>query len=234
MGIAITCDLQGVVAQPDSRLVGNDEAIEIKLDQLSKPPPPLVALIDKGTVRLVSGGDRQPNSNTLPSGVRLAGETRFTFRYRYDSHARWVTEPRRAGDPRATPMVRLRVRFRSIELLTRHEVWLRQPPPSETFWQNKVVLHEFDHVRISADPRIEDQFREAAKKIESMRVPLADVQGPTGRVDNAKVQALIETRMKQTLQDTTDLVKIRYQELDRLTKHGLIPLPQDAGLFEQP
>ena len=131
-------------------------------------------------------------------------------------------------------MVNIQVRFESIKLIATHDVWLKNPPPTERFWDDSVVRHEFDHVRISSDPRIESQFLEAAKKIEVLRVPLSQVVGKNDRVENSKVQSLIESRMKQTLDNTTDYVRIRYRELDRLTKHGLRPLPDDAGLIEIP
>ena len=129
-------------------------------------------------------------------------------------------------------MVKILVQFRFIELTLTHDVWLRNPPDAEGFWDEPVVRHEFDHVKLSSDPRIEKYFRNSTKKIEQMRVPLSQISGINGQVSDSKVQALIEERMKQTLQNTTDYVRIRYRELDRVTQHGLRPIPKDSGLIE--
>ncbi|QEF99946.1 hypothetical protein Mal15_40130 [Stieleria maiorica] len=212
----------------ESKGQGQDESIEIRLDELPKPPTEFAKLIHSGAVRLITGGQPTSDPDSLPAGRRLAGETRFTFRYRYDSRARWQVETRLSGAALGQAMVLVRVRFRSLQLITTHEVWIRDPPPSDQFWDNRVVRHEFDHVRISSDPRIEKHFLDAAKEMEQMRVPLSSVAGAGagGRVENAKVQALIEAGMKQALDDTTDLVRVRYRELDRLTEHGMLPLPR--------
>jgi hypothetical protein len=204
---------------------------EIDLGPLGEPPPQLAELIEIGNVRLVTGGAPVSDPDTLPVTGRLAGETRFTFRYHYDSRARWQITESRAGDPANEPIVQLRVRFRTIELITTHDVWLRQPPGADEFWSNQVVRHEFDHVRVSSDPRIEKMFLAAAKKLESLRVPLSEVRNDRDQIDNKKVQSLIEKKMKQTLEDTTEYVRIRYRELDRLTDHGLKPIPEGARII---
>ncbi len=217
--------ITGQTVDRDSNRQGKDEGTEIRLDELPKPPTEIAKLIRDGAVRLITGGQPTSDPSSLPAGRRLAGETRFTFRYRYDSRARWQIETRSGRAALGQTTVLVRVRFRSIKLIASHDVWLLSPPESDRFWDDRVVRHEFDHVQISSDPRIEKHFLDAAKEMEQMRVPLASVVGPGGRVDNAKVQSLIEAGMKQALDDTTDLVRIRYRELDRVTEHGMLPLP---------
>ncbi|MCS7467978.1 DUF922 domain-containing Zn-dependent protease [Stieleria sp. ICT_E10.1] len=217
---------------PDRGGDRDDGSVEIRLAELPKPTPEVAALIRSGTVRLITGGQPTSDAASLPVGQRLAGETRFTFRYRYDSRARWQIESRR--NALSQTMVSIRVRFRSIKLISTHDVWLRSPPSEDRFWDDRVVRHEFDHVRISSDPRIEKHFLDAVKALEVMRVPLSSVAGRGGKIENAKVQSLIEAGMKQALNNTTDYVRIRYRELDRLTRHGMLPLPDDVVLVDEP
>lgn len=198
----------------------------IRLEQLGDPPAVIAELIQRGQVRLITGGEPHTNPQTLSPTGRLAGETRFTLRYRYDSHANWKIHAAAASHASREKQVQIRVHFRFIKLITTHDVWLRNPPGADRFWDNSIVRHEFDHVKISSDPRIEMRFRDAVKKIKLMRVPLSKVVGAGGRIENTKVQALIESRMKQALKQVTDYVGIRYRELDRLTQHGRRPLPE--------
>ncbi|QDV44954.1 hypothetical protein Enr13x_48260 [Stieleria neptunia] len=224
----------GQSVAPDRSGDREDRSVEIRLNELPKATPEIATLIRRGTVRLITGGQPTSDPTSLPLGRRLAGETRFTFRYRYDSRAQWQIEGRRNNSALGQAMVTIRVRFRSIKLISSHDVWLRTPPTVDQFWDDRVVRHEFDHVRISSDPRIEKHFLDAVKELEVMRVPLSSVTGRSGTIENDKVQALIEAGMKQALNNTTDYVSIRYRELDRLTQHGMLPLPDDVVLIDEP
>lgn len=215
-------------SQPSLGGEANAASRSIKLAELPQPPPELATLIRTGEVELVSGGRPMSQPNTMPLNGQLAGETRFKFRYRYDSRARWTIQRNSGTRSKSDPIVRVNVRFRSIKLLATHQVWLRNVPQADNFWNDRVVQHEFDHVRISSDPRVAELFYGKAKKLQTMEVLLSKVKGRDGRVDNRRVQQLIENRMQEVLNTTTDLVRIRYRELDRLTRHGLKPIPEDA------
>lgn len=84
-------------------------------------------------------------------------------------------------------------------------------PDTETFWTNWLVLHELDHVRISSDPRHEELF----KKLVSEKAPF---------------QQSAKEYVQDAFGKVTSLVDIRYQELDRLTNHGMLDLPKGTTL----
>ncbi|KAA5543681.1 hypothetical protein FYK55_10795 [Roseiconus nitratireducens] len=206
------------------------EAVQpIPSTELPDPPPDLQQIIERGNVRWLTGGPPRETPDSFPASLSLAGETRFKFRYRYDSHARWSYERPSAGQP---PTVLLRIRFRSVKLHVSHEVWLKHVPAAEKFWEDPLVRHECDHVRISSMPAIEQQFLDSVKAMKTVHVPLADVAGTDGRVSDREVQRWIDRRMDEALERTTDYVRIRYRELDRLTQHGRLPIPEDRGLIE--
>lgn len=218
-------EVQSPAAEKDER--------EIALADLPVPPKVIQGLIKRGTFRFLTGGQPQSSLRTLNSRGRLAGETRFKFRYRYDSRARWSFD-RSSVNPRGqSSLVNILVRFRTLKLFASHDVWLRDVPDEEAFWSDRVVLHEFDHVRISSDPRVEKLFYDAARKLERFQVPYAKVAGRGGAIDGRLVQQLIEERMKEVLTRTSDMVRIRYRELDRVTEHGLRPIPE-ASDFSYP
>ena len=213
----------------------DSDVTEIRLSDLAQPPPEIAALIRNGTVKLITGGGPMSDQDPLQRRGRLAGETRFTFRFRYSSHLKWQVESSRSLADGGRKMVRIQVRFRSVKLLPSHQIWLRRPPSSESFWDDPVVRHEFDHVRISSHPQVEKLFRDAVKKLQRIRVPVSEIVTSGQRVSDQAVTSLIESRMDAILKDTTEYVRIRYRELDRLTDHGLRPLPPEAGdLIETP
>jgi hypothetical protein len=202
----------------------------IAFDTLPDPPPELAGWIDRGRVRFITGGRPRSDAASLTMRGRLAGETRFRFRYRYDSRARWRLLPENGQEPASDRQVQLNVRFRTLEWITEHDIWLRDPPAANDFWNDAVVRHEFDHVRLSASPQIEDRFLRAVKRLHSIRVPFEQVAS-NGRIDEAKIQSLVESRVNDAVQQTSEYARIRYRELDRLTEHGLRPLPAGATLI---
>ena len=215
--------------RPPSDLAKEESAErEIDLADLPKPPEAIEKLINEGTFRFLTGGQPQSSLGSFNSRGRLAGETRFKFRYRYDSRARWSFDRSSANSNSQSPMVNIVVRFRTLKLFASHDVWLRDVPSNESFWNDRVVLHEFDHVRISSDPRVEKLFYDSAKSLERFQVPYANVAGRGGAIEGRRVQRLIEERMKDVLTRTSDMVRIRYRELDRVTEHGLRPIPDES------
>ncbi len=208
----------------------DDDGRTIPLDAVPAPTE-LADLIQRGRVRLLTGGAPQSEAATLAMRGRLAGETRFRFRYRYDSRARWRLLPENGQAAASGRRVQLNVRFRTLEWIAEHDIWLRSPPESKDFWNDAVLRHEFDHVRLSTSTPIEAQFMKAVQRLHSIRVPFERVASD-GRVDPAKVQSLIESHVNEALRNTSDYVRLRYRELDRLTEHGLRPLPEQANLIE--
>lgn len=227
---------------PSSAETSDRTAIE--MSTLPSPPTTIGKNIDHGNVRFVTGGTPPATPDSFPQGGRVAGETQFHFRYRYESHARWRVLTRRDSAQRdsasrssegSDPMVQVSVTFRNLQWDVDHEVWLRKPPGAERFWSDPIVLHELDHVRISSAPQIESVFLDAIRPIRSFRVALSEV-AVNGKVDATKVQDLIALKMKRAMERTTEYVRVRYRELDRMTDHGLRPLPAvaEADLIESP
>lgn len=186
--------------------------------------------MDRAKARFVTGGSPQSDIQQIPYGGKLAGETRFTFRYEYNCHLKWF-QSRRASEE---PQVRIRVRFRKLKFIISHDIWLRQPPPPDRFWTDPVVRHEMDHVRISSDQRVERQFLDQANKISSFEVPLSTVADARGLVKEPAIRAAVDQQLQAVLRNATEYVDIRYRELDRLTRHGLRALPPKSQLFTEP
>ena len=227
---ASNANAQGFVDNDGQPVFGNRAADHdvIPLDSLPKPPAKVARLIKNGKVRLITGGQAQLSPSAVPSGRRLMGETRFHINYQFKSESRWS----QTASQRARGEVTIAVRFRKLDLTVDHDVWLKSPPRAEAFWDNSVVKHEFDHVRLSADPRIKQVFLDQTKPIKQFTVRLDQVADSRNRVDRTKVQQLVREKLRQAAQETKDFVQIRYQELDRITVHGMRPLPAESTLFD--
>jgi hypothetical protein len=105
-----------------------------------------------------------------------------------------------------------------------HDVWFREQPSTQDFWDDRLVRHELDHVRISTNPRIEKIFTELVRGDGRL---LETIDEET-KVTQSMVRSIVEKHVQSVFDDTIDLVQIRYQDLDAVTNHGLKPLPRDS------
>ena len=204
------------------QLVG---AEQIDLAELPDPPAELEKLIDEGDVsffvgqRAADAQSRSPNRG----GTKLSAETHYHLGFDYRCRSRW-----RIANANGKRILSITVAYQQIKLNRSHEIWLRNRPKSSTFWSSKLVLHEFDHVRLSSDPTIERHFVESLRKDKTITEEIA----ANVRVTETFVRAAIDRHAKEIFDETIALINIRYQELDRQTDHGLQPLPDDSSLAE--
>ncbi len=88
------------------------------------------------------------------------------------------------------------------------------------------MLHELDHLRISSDPRIKNRFEQRLRE-ESVLVRAIN----NGDVVNQNlVSQLVKEHVVEIFQEYSDLIAIRYKELDRITNHGQRPVPADSEI----
>ena len=82
--------------------------------------------------------------------------------------------------------------------------------------------HELDHVRISMSSVVSNTF---SKNLKESRILRRELSG-SEPVDKDSVQKYVE----EVFQEIVSLVSIRYKELDRVTDHGLDPIPQESKI----
>jgi hypothetical protein len=116
-------------------------------------------------------------------------------------------------------------RFRTITLKVVHRVEVSSLYQTNDFWNSPLIRHEMDHVRISADPSWIDRFRAAIESIADISVP---VSGEVSARQAAKLaRDAVDEAVNEAVAKITQLLDIRYIELDRITKHGRLPLPAE-------
>jgi hypothetical protein len=195
---------------------------------LAKPPDSIQALIAAGKVKFEFGQRSESAQSTgAPGAPGITAETHYRIAYNYDSRSSWklISRGRR---------VVVTVQYNRVQWQPTHTIWFRNRPASasasasENFWSNKLVLHELDHVRISSDPRLARRFNQLLKEASVLNRAVAD-----GEVVNRRyVDSLVDQHVAKIFAEISDLIAIRYKELDRITSHGVRPVPSDSVLIQ--
>jgi len=218
----------------------------IQLRDLPPPPPELEEWIKRGNVVFEHAGSpakQDPKSSggginrteQSESGRSDSGENRsptfksnYSAETRYNIHFDFLTQ----NTWRYVPVRRailIKLGLRRVVWHPDHTIWFRKRPVASTFWSNSLVLHEFDHVRISSDPRLEAKFTSMMHKPITVQHPLA----PGEVVGQQLVDRVIKEHLQSMYEEAIDLINIRYVELDRETLHGRRPLQKNSSLYEQ-
>jgi len=190
----------------------------LPVSTLPEPPKQLEKLLKAGRVTFEVGPRKSSGD------PRIIGETRYEVSYRYKSQAKWSL----TQDAQGARILIVNVVFSRIQWTPKHVIWLRDQPEVDAFWSNSVLLHEFDHVRISTDPRAAMKFAELLKQRRVIRHTLQ-----AGEFAGRELtDRLVEREAQAVFEEVTDLIAIRYRELDRETLHGRQPVPRSSELYD--
>ena len=185
---------------------------------LPSPPDPLARLVEIGNVRFEF---YDPRLEKPP----FAGETKFEFRYTFNSRSRWKLVHRQ--DQYA---IELSVQYRQVELQRTHRVLLPEEMIGDDLFQQRLTLHEFDHLAISCDPRLPALLESMLKTRNAKIVMTLDEAkyGFSGEPTSAELtrisKRLVQEASDRVFEDFVAIVSIRYRELDRVSDSGRKPL----------
>jgi len=239
--------IASAVAQPFTPIEGeglSDRAgRKVSIDELPPCPPALTEILDRSNVTFRVGGLRpsiiRPSRSTGSVDQKFDAETQFRLRYSFNSRCRW----KMVGD-RPRRRMKVDVTFDQIELVVEHTVWLRSLPPIESFWRSPLVLHEFDHLRLSSDRRLKALFERKVRSHQSTVLSEAETRqlleddgvssvsrlSLSSRVGGDHAKSWVGSVVQKEFDSVVELVEIRYAELDRVTQHGLRPVPVESEL----
>ncbi len=201
---------------------------EIPISELPPPPDAIERLLRLADVTFTAGpreqhSDASSEHSDSTAWRSLAAETSYRIAYDYRNRSHWKL----LSDGSRRRLV-ITVRFSSVSLKPRHVVWFRRRPETDGFWNHPLVRHELDHVRITSDRRLTRRFEELLRDRNVIEKEI-----DRGVIVNSElVNRLIEQHVEGVFEEISELASIRYRELDRVTKHGLEPVPESSSLSE--
>ncbi len=192
--------------------------------ELPSPPGDIAKLIEDGDVRFVFYDPQKEKR-------KFAGETRFEFHYTYQTRSDW-----KIVSQNGLPALRISVEYRNVKLTRDHQVLLPMELIGEDLFERPLTRHEFDHVEISSDARLEGLLTAMLKdRNASIIEPLISEEGDARDKPRPSELARISRRMvkeasDRVFNDFVEIVFIRYRELDRVSQNGLVPLSNEERL----
>lgn len=223
---------------PQARRQANDEITK----NLPPVPEAIAKLIADGNV-VFDFFDEKDHQYRFP------GETTFDFRYQYrcrtgyrlvdlppaESPSEVATSANKATyapSLQTSPgkALSVTIHYEEVTLSISHRMRLPSRLVSADFFELPLVRHEFDHVAISADRRLQPLLIQMLTERNAMViVPLSIDQAKT--VDRQLYATMARTAASEettkVFEDFVSLVRIRYKELDQITQHGVLPLEPD-------
>ena len=203
---------------------GTSSKALIDLQTLPSPPSDIAELIDRGAVTMITGNDARPkrDGDHQTDDPNIVAETHYRITYKFSSHAKWVLRRNQ---------LTVRVKFARVQWEPSHVIWFLDAPvngdlPNRDFWNIPVVRHEFDHVRISNDPRHKKMFLQSLKDNAIITRTVSSLE----TIDDETVDAIVQRMVDRQFAKVSELIEIRYRELDRVTDHGIKPIPVDSPI----
>jgi hypothetical protein len=202
--------------------------------RLPAPPEAIAKLIAGGAVVFDFYDEKQ-------NEYAFAGETTFDFHYEYRCRTRYRiiddSESQSAGDrvseDASGRALEVTLDYEDVVLKISHRMRLPSRLVDERFFDQQLVKHEFDHVAISADPRLPALLvKMLSDRNSKVVIPLSQAENESrDRLMYANISRKTASEATtKVFEDFVSLVRIRYKELDQVTRHGIVPLPAETRL----
>lgn len=231
--------------------------------ELPAAPEPFASWIEQGNVSL---DFYDPQREVFA----FAAETRFHYHYSYRCRTRWrlLDEPDldhkgigktapadSLAEPEEPALLEVRLVYDEVKLSIAHRIRLPERIAGPDFFASALVRHEFDHIAISADPKLQDRLKrmlmqrnavilepldenafEKSRRSADTQQRVAPAAAPAHAADEdeqlqrhyaAVARAAARRQTELVFDDFIAGIAIRYRELDRLTSHGRHPLPPE-------
>jgi hypothetical protein len=210
---AITsCEDQTVTRPPIKTTDPNQEPIPT-----DAAPEELQRLIKDGHIKLVYDSDPEfVKADTGKAHFHLIFKQTFEYSFtKSKRNGRWHVK---LTATQVKPTVRLE-----------HTIRLPVQYKSDHIWNDRLLRHEFDHVAVSLDPRPVLLIERLFQHLPAIERTLDPGQEPSDELHKKFFNEEFEKRGQAVI----ELVKQNNVLLDKVGKHGTVPVPRRAEFFGQ-
>jgi len=216
---AATSNLPNESASNGNKALVDPDADRV-LSLLKEAPPHLMRLIDRGEVRW-SFDDRPLKE------ARKQGLTKFQYEvgHRAQFRYRWIAS--------SGSQYRLvaSVAYQKLSFEMKHEIILSEFFSAQGAWKSRLLLHEFDHVCISTDPRVVAIAEDLFFGRERLEV-VVDAEGYQQQVQQEIERQILE-KFEERKEAFGKMLQAAHDRLDALSLHGLQPIDDRKKMFAE-
>lgn len=167
-------------------------------------PADLQRLIDAGNVKFEFYNPiKDPKKFAGHAKFHISVQTRFSFDFRIAKRNN-------------TRYVRIVPKIQQLKIKIQHTITLPKRLDVSNPWEDPLLHHEFDHVAISADPRIRMLIEHLARGIKVIEKPFPG----RGTPKQSALQKIVIDEQTKRRDAVLELIRDRYRLLDKETVHG--------------
>jgi hypothetical protein len=186
---------------------------------LNTAPGGILRLIEKGNVRI------EVDEAAVHAAKRTA-LTSFEFFLSYLMRYQHRTQPK---NPDGSETVELAVRFTDFDWRIEHRIMLSENYLPAKPWESALLLHEFDHVAISTDPRLAAIFDSFQGSKALLKVELSAGES----LSRARIDDEVSNYVARFRKSIEDLVGENYKRLDAESNDGLRSIGDRRKFFAE-
>jgi hypothetical protein len=190
---------------------------------LATAPGEYLRLINRGNVGIKVDDE-------LLASYRKTALTQFEIKLDYKciySTPRVLAQDNRSQSPSHSAI--LDFRYTRRDLKVSHSIIVPKSFQPDEPWKDRLVKHEMDHVAITTDPRLYSLVQGIFSRGAALEIPLS-----AGRVPNAiELQGFIDQFTNARISEIESLLQYQYDELDRVSRDGLVDLADRITFFQK-
>lgn len=181
--------------------------------EIPEAPEEFAELIERGNV-----------TYDFSSPRRYDAETHYTYDIRFNFLASSKRSASRTGVREVVT-----IRFTRLRVVLANQIRLSPSIVSDDFWNTRLIEHEFEHVRVNADPRVFLLIERVIRKNNKLQFDL-----PVGqRASSQQVRSALDTRIQESIKICERLVQRNTNLLDQITRHGQSTLESEPNFFRR-
>jgi len=189
---------------------------------IASAPPGIQRLIELGQVSL------EIDDQELAARKKL-GLTKFRFDYEYRYRFNHTEIPPKSKNDPASVAVSATIQLSEVKLS--HRILVGSNFLPEQPWKSQLMLHEFDHVSISTDPRLRTLLRLVLGAPIKFQLPSRTPEGQAAEAISKRIDDQISLVMRERVREIERVTQALNDRFDRESNNGAQTIAQREVFF---
>ncbi|MFM9061669.1 MAG: hypothetical protein ACKOOI_01340 [Pirellula sp.] len=190
---------------------------------IESAPPGIKRLIEIGEVSFETD-DRQLAAH------KKQGLAKFTFDYQY--RYRLIATSHGVHEDTQEPVLNVSAKIQLTNLKLAHRVFILSTFDQKDPWKSRLLQHEFDHVSISTDPRLNTLLKICLGAPLKIQIPLETEESET-RPLSTRIDEQIHRTMQQRVKEIERITQALNDQFDKESSDGVRNISERERFFSE-